>query len=1453
MGGQQAMSDPADDLDIAIIGMSGRFPGAGNIDEFWRNLLAGVESIHQLSEQELREAGVSEAALADPDYVRATSRIEGVDRFDAEFFGYSPRDAAGIDPQQRLLLETAWEALEDAGYDPSSGKGAIGTFVAASTSTYLLNNLRSHLDFREFILSSENIRAVLGNGSDFPATRISYKLNLTGPSLNIQTACSSSLVAVHMARQSLLSGECDMALAGGASVYLPQNQGYRFQNDMILSPDGHCRVFDSGAQGTIFGRGVGMVLLKPLAVAKRDGDHIYATIRGSAINNDGAMKAGFTAPSVNGQAAVIAEALANAGVGPETIGYVEAHGTGTRQGDPIEIAGLTQAYRQGTQRSGYCAIGSVKSNIGHLDVASGIAGLIKTALMLKRGHIPATLHFEHNNPQIDFASTPFVVNASLRPWPRSREVRRAGVSSFGMGGTNAHVILEEAPAVEQLVDETSRPMHLFTLSAKSGRALYDSVRQHSAYLAEHREVAIGDVCFTANTGRSHFAHRLAAMANTTSQLQKLLEGVAGDEKATSVVQGIALTNEPPHLAFLFTGQGSQYVGMGRQLYDTQPTFRRALDECAELLVAHLDEPLLGVMFAADANDSRLQQTVYTQPALFSLEYALYQLWKAWGVEPSAVLGHSVGEYVAACVAGVFSLADGLKLIAARGRLMQALAPGGAMAAVLAGPQQVGEAIAGWGNRISIAALNGPRNTVISGDGQAIEAALARLSADGIESQRLEVSHAFHSARMEAMLDEFERVAGSISYQRPKLAWASNVTGRIADGEEVCSAAYWRRQIREPVRFAEGIQSLAEQGYKTFVEVGPHPVLIGMGRQCVEDTGVTWVATLRRNREQWDELLSALGILYVHGVRIDWQAFDRDYPRRRLALPTYPFQRERFWIEKKSHKPCGSVSSPDPWKFMLERASRRAEYVPIDMDLNRFAATWQALEELTRTRIVKALRDFGLFLREGERHSVEDSLRVAGIGKSYGDLISRWLQRLATDQILARDDNAYIAREPLQEPDLKGALEKVRSALADAPALWSYIDRCCASLDAILRGTSSPLETLFPGGSFETAEFLYQNWALPRYFNGILQSALESMAQAAVRDGRSLRILEVGAGTGGTTASALPALSGVDAEYWFTDLSDLFLARAERKFSGYPFVRYQAFDLDRDPEEQGVPAHAFDIVVAANVLHATRDIGSTLERVKSLLAPSGILLAYEVTEHLAWFDITVALIEGWQEYDDNLRQQHPLLKPDEWAKVLAEHGFEAVEAFPKPGSPTEILGHHVLLARGPRLAGSSKPEAVPARVAFERPVSPSADPKPESDKQHLTVRLASQTSGERVEELVEFVRGHVTAVLRLSPEKAPRRNQRLMDIGVDSLMAVELAGRLTAGLGRERPLRSTLIFEHPTIQAIAEYIERSVLDFPDAVSNDKVKPETTRSVTDLSEISDEKVQQMLLSKLKEIKK
>ena len=1435
------------DEPIALIGLGCRFPGADGPEAFWQLLMSGVDAIREVPADRW-----DIDALYDPNPDapgRVSSRWGGflnrVDLFDPHLFGVSPREAETMDPQQRLALEVAWEAIENAAqpFDRLAGS-ATGVFLGIGTSDYL--QLHTGLD------DLERIDAYLatGNSHSVAAGRLSYVLGLQGPSLSVDTACSSSLVAVHLACQSLRAGDCRMALAGGVNTILWVDNTISLSKARMLAPDGRSKTFDAAANGFVRAEGCGIVVLKRLSHAEADGDRIVALILGTACNQDG-RSSGLTAPNGPSQEAVMRQALHRARLEPADIGYVEAHGTGTSLGDPIEVQALGNVLCKDRRDGDSLIIGSVKTNIGHLEAAAGVAGLIKAALCVERAKIPPHLHFKTPNPHITWGDYALSIPTAAMEW-NTGHPRVAGVSAFGFSGTNAHLIVGQAPEVREKAAEIERPGHLLVLSAQSEQALRELAARHVDYLVQHADTEVADLCFTLNTGRAHLNERAALTAKSVEELSAKLQSLATGSDAGTVARGEFTGAAEPELAFLFTGQGSQYVGMGRHLYDTQPTFRRALDECAELLAPQLDRPLLEVMFAADAIGSRLQQTVYTQPALFSLEYALYQLWKSWGVEPSAVLGHSVGEYVAACVAGVFSLADGLKLIAARGRLMQALAPGGAMAAVLASPQQVSETIAGFGNRISIAGLNGPRNTVISGDEQAVEAVLAQLLTMGIDGQRLEVSHAFHSVRMEPMLDEFERVAGSISYQRPKVAWASNVTGRMVAGDEVYSAAYWRRQIREPVRFAAGMQSLVEQGYGTFVELGPHPVLIGMGRQCVEGTGITWVSTLRRNREEWSELLSAVGTLYLQGVKIDWQAFDRDYPRRRLALPTYPFQRERYWIDQKSRKSPGSVPQSQAWNLAVERASRQAEHVPIDMHLNGFAVMWKGLEALTEARIIQALRDFGLFLREGERHSVEESLRLAGVGRSYGDLISRWLERLTRSRILAREGNEYISREALREPDLGGALIRARTALAQAPALWRYVDRCCASLDAVLRGTSNPLDTLFPGGSFETAEFLYQNWALPRYFNGILQSALESMAQAAARDGRLLRILEVGAGTGSTTASLLPVLSGVDAEYWFTDLSDLFLARAERKFSDYPFVRYQVFDLDRDPGEQGVPTHAFDVIVAANVLHATRDLESTLERVKTLLTSGGVLLAYEVTEHLPWFDVTVALIEGWQKHADDLRPQHPLLKPDAWARVLNAGGFDAVETFPKTGSPTEVLGHHVLLARGPRLAGGSTPERVPARTDIERSLSPPTGPRPESESSHLVARLASQTDGERNEELVEFVRGHVTAVLRLSPAKAPRRTQRLLDIGVDSLMAVELAGRLTAGLGLERPLRSTLIFEHPTIQAIAEYIDRSALDFSVGVGTDKVEPETTHSMAGLREIADEDVEQMLIAKLREIK-
>ena len=1433
---------------IAIIGLGCRFPGADNPEAFWNLLLSGTDAIREVPADRW---DINSLYDPDPDAPgRVSSRwggfLNGVDRFDPHLFGISPREAQTMDPQQRLALEVAWEAVENAAqpFDKLPGS-ATGVFLGIGASDYL--QLHTELEDRERI----DAYLATGNSHSVAAGRLSYVLGLQGPSLSVDTACSSSLVAVHLACQSLRTGDCRMALAGGVNTILWVDNTISLSKAHMLAPDGRCKTFDAAADGFVRAEGCGMVVLKRLSDAIADGDRIVATILGSACNQDG-RSSGLTAPNGPSQEAVIRQALGRARIEASDVGYVETHGTGTSLGDPIEVQALGNVLCKDRRADDPLFLGSAKTNIGHLEAAAGVAGLIKAALCVERGKIPAHLHFKTPNPHIRWEDYAVSIPTASMEWNSGRK-RIAAVSAFGFSGTNAHLIVGQAPQDSEQPPTVERPLHLLALSAQNQKALEELAAVQGRYLTANADADLASVCFTLNTGRAHLTERAALIANSVEELCDKLENLSTGSVASASARGEFTGGGAPELVYLFTGQGSQYVGMGRELSLTQPTFRRALDECAELLEPDLDRPLLEVMFSGDG--SLLQQTAYTQPALFSLEYALYQLWKSWGLKPSGVLGHSVGEYVAACVAEVFSLSDALKLIAARGRLMQALPPGGAMAAVLAGPEQVSGAIAEYGGRISIAALNGPLNIVISGESGGVESALAQLSVLGISSQRLEVSHAFHSSLMEPMLDEFERIAASVSYHPPKLAWASNVTGQILAGDQVCGAAYWRSQIRQPVRFAEGIATLFGQGYRTFVELGPHPVLIGMASQCVKDPQLSWVSTLRRNREPWPELLAAMSTLFVHGGKIDWQAFDQDYARKRLALPTYPFQRERLWIEQSSRKSHGSAPSPGRWSSAMERAARQAQNVPIDMDLGRFATKWEALEALTRAQIIHALREFGLFLREEERHSIEEILSLAGIGRSYGDVISRWLERLTMSRIVVREGNEYISPQPLPEPELRLALEEARRALTDDPELWYYIERSCASLNSILRGGLNPLDALFPGGSFETAEFLYQNWTLPRYFNAILRSALESIAQAAARDKRSLRVLEIGAGTGSTTASMLPGLAEVDAEYWFTDLSDLFLARAERKFSGYPFVRYQIFDLDRDVDEQGMPPHAFDVVIAANVLHATRDLGSTLERVKSLLASEGVLLAFEVTEHLPWFDVTVALIEGWQKHADDLRQRHPLLKPDAWARVLGEHGFEAVEAFPTPGSPTEILGHHVLLARGPRLDEGATPD-MRSSIARERPAVSPADVKPEKQAHGLIERLATLTASERTGALVEFVRSQVAEVLRLSPAKAPHRTQRLMDIGVDSLMAVELAGRLSSGLGLKRPLRSTLIFDHPTIQAIAEYVEGSELDSSVVVASDTAKPETaSREASpgvNLTDLSEEEVEQVLLAKLREMK-
>jgi acyl transferase domain-containing protein len=877
------------DSDIAVIGMAGRFPKARDLDAFWRNLREGVESVVELSDEELLSAGVPAELLNNPNYVKTCTPLEDYDLFDPAFFGMTPREAEIIDPQHRFLLECAWEVLESAGYDASRYAGAIGVFTGTSISTYLINLLANE----SRLANVSSFQLLMANDKDHSPTRLSYKLDLRGPSVNVQTACSTSLVAVHLACQSLLNGESDMALAGGASIPVPQRRGYLYQEGNITSPDGHCRAFDASARGTIGGSGAGVVLLKRLTEALADGDQIYAVIKGSAINNDGALKVGYTAPSVDGQAKVIAEALSVAGVKAESVSYVEAHGTGTPLGDPIEVAALTKVFGARSDKKNYCAIGSVKTNIGHLDSAAGIAGFIKTVLAIGNREIPPSLHFTQPNPKIDFAGSPFFVNAKLRDWPANGTPRRAGVSSFGIGGTNAHVVLQEAPASEE--SGGSRSSHLLIWSARTAPALETMTNRLAEYLQQNPSVNLADVCYTLQVGRKKFSHRRMLVCRDAADAWSALVARDPARVLTQVQKPRARG-----VVFMFSGQGAQRVNMGEGLYHSEATFREHVDRCTEILSPLLGFDLREVLYPTagqvETAQQRLTQTAVTQPALFVTEYALAQLWKRWGVQPVAMIGHSLGEYVAACLAGVFSLEDALALVAARGRLMQGL-PAGAMLAVPFGEEEA-RLIVRDGN-LSLASINGARTCVISGAIAEVEKLEARLNADGVSSRRLQTSHAFHSTLMEPILDEFSETVRRAKLQSPKIPYVSNLTGDWIKPDEAVDARYWARHLRETVRFSDGLSRLLEEPEHVFVELGPGQTLCTLLRSHPErqaDHGAIASLAAVKPAEEQQVMLKALGQLWQAGIDPNWTGFYENEKRRRLKLPTYPFERERCWVD-----------------------------------------------------------------------------------------------------------------------------------------------------------------------------------------------------------------------------------------------------------------------------------------------------------------------------------------------------------------------------------------------------------------------------------------------------------------------------------------------------------------------------------------------------------------------------
>jgi acyl transferase domain-containing protein/acyl-CoA synthetase (AMP-forming)/AMP-acid ligase II/acyl carrier protein len=1440
------------DETIAIVGIGCRFPGAPNPDAFWQLLQAGQHAISEVpgDRWDIEAFYAAEPVTPGKMNTRSGGFLPQVDQFDPDFFGISRREAERMDPQQRLLLEVVWEALEQAGQPPTGLAGSqTGVFVGISTSDY------ARLQFQPAV----DIDAYAGTGiaSSIAANRLSYLLDLRGPSLAIDTACSSSLVAVHLACQSLQRSECHLAIAGGVNLLITPELTVTFSQARMMAADGYCKTFDAAADGYVRGEGCGIVILKRLSDAQRDGDTILAVVKGSAVNQDGRSN-GLTAPNGLAQQAVIRQALSNAGLQPAHISYVEAHGTGTSLGDPIEVDALQTVLKEGRISAPPCAIASVKTNIGHLEAAAGIAGLIKVVLSLQYQEIPAHLHLKQLNPHIQLEH--LFIPTQPQPWMRDTQPRRAGVSSFGFGGTNAHVILEEAPVApvqpESLIE---RPWHLFTLSAKSESALQVMASQYQDFLTAHPLVPLSDLCFTVNQGRSHFVHRLAIPCDSVKLLRQRLSEALIDQPAIGMVWGQVQGQQQPKVVFLFTGQGSQYLGMGQQLYETQPTFRRTIDRCDTLLRPYLKQSLPSILYASSGASLTLNDTLYTQTTLFAIEYALAELWRSWGVQPAAVMGHSLGEYVAACVAGMLTLEDGIKLVAERACRMQALPQNGMMATVLAHREQVESVLSAYPG-VTIAAINTPKHLVISGERETVQAVLKQLKAERIASQPLQVSHAFHSPLIEPMLDGFKQVAQQVQIAALRVPFVANLTGRFHEPGHLPDAEYWCSHARSTVQFAAGIQFLVEQGYDCFLEIGPNPVLLGMGQRCVSQPSLTWLPSLKP-KQDWQVLLNTLAALYAKGVTVDWAGFERDYLRSRLSLPTYPFERQSYWL--KSSQIASPASSSHPFIGASNGHASEPVHLPLEVDSLHVARQFQPefwnharlhltstpdssalqgeihlldatgqvvaiasgvqvqqllrpapirltvaemvaclqpqieqlreqsqirsyeplleqLEQLSTAYVFQAFQQLGWKWKLHATFSIASFMEQFGIVPRHQRLLTRLLEMLQEEGMLRQVGAEWSVCRLPAAVSLPQQKQSFLSQYPNATAELSLLDRCGQALAEVLQGVADPLQLLFPGGSVTSAEWLYQNSPLAQFNNQLVQRAITTVVEQ-LPPNKMLRILEIGAGTGGTTAYVLPKLPA-QTEYVFTDISQQFLSKAEQKFCNYPLIQYQRLDVERDPQEQGFSLHQFDIVLAANVLHATHDLRHTLTHVQSLLAPGGLLILIEGTQPQRMLDLIFGLTDGWWRFTDaEVRSTYPLLAPEQWRSLLEDLGFTSSVSLPQ----SEIDRHHapkqaVILARSGSIT-SLKPKVTGDEIKQQTArLSGVAEPEPVEMAEPFT--LEGLLTAENKQQFIEtYLRQQVSRALKLPLFKLDPQ-QPLNYLGFDSLMAIELKSRIETELG-----------------------------------------------------------------------
>jgi len=1189
---------------IAIVSMAARFPGAGSVERFWANLRAGVESIRRLDRADLLLADQDPEHVLHPRFVNAEGVLDEPAAFDAGFFGYSPREAGLMDPQHRICLELAWRAFDAVGYDPARLAAPVGVFLSAGLSTYLVRNLLAGDRARQrAVQQRDGLYLLMHNDKDFAATTISYRLGLTGPSYAVGSACSSSLVATHLAVRSLLSFECDLALAGGVYVQVPHGHGYVHTDDGVYSADGRCAAFDERANGTVGGSGAGLVLLKRLEDAQRDGDHIDAVILGSAVNNDGAAKIGYTAPSAAGQAEVISEALAVAGVPADSVGYVEAHGTATPMGDPIEVEALTRAYRRDTERRQYCAIGSVKTNVGHLDAAAGIAGLIKAALAVRDGVIPPSLHFERPNPAIDLERSPFYVADKAIPWPGTEtKPRRAGVSSFGIGGTNAHVVLEQPPAY---AGEHGAPReHVLVLSARSDAALTASARALAERLRAEPPPELADLAGTL-AGRRSLEHRRVVVARDPAEAAARLDQPA---------PGIIAAGRRP-VVFAFPGQGGDTATAGDL---------PALAECAEALAAAGADPAL--LRHPPAADN-------LQPWLFCTEYAMARALLDAGVRPEAMIGHSLGEYVAATVAGVFTLPDAVRLVVRRAELCRVLDAGRLLA--VAAPADRVEPLLPPG--VELVAINAPDRCVVGGPAELLADLAAALRAQGITGRPLAVSRAFHTAAVEPMLAPFAEVLATVAMHSPTMRFVSTVTGDWADPDAVRTPEHWLQHLRRPVRFADGIGRCLgddDRGPVIVVEVGPTQGLDSLARRHPafgpDDRAIRCAFPL------------VLGQLWAHGGPVEWPR-----PTRRVPLPDDRLDRQRYWIDP----PARTVALPSTRD--LAEALRTVDGPPV-RGIDDHPGLRAGLDHLCALAARWTLQRGGIEPGTGDRLDVAEVAQRLRVLPQYTRMLETLVEAVVADRTAAP---AVVDRGVIDD-----AADKLSREYPGFAGLIELLVHCAVGYPAALTEPGEGLRLLYPDGRADLLRrTLGERTVDHRSIGGLARQAGRLVERLGAALTRPLRVLEVGAGEGALTQELIARLPADRVVYHATDISPAFLANlaAQARARGIEHLRTGVFDLNRDPAEQGLGGHRYDLICGLDVLHATADVSRSLAHLRGLLAPGGLLALVETTAADRWLSFIWGLSESWWSYTD-ARTAGPLLSADSWRAVTAAAGFAEVE-------------------------------------------------------------------------------------------------------------------------------------------------------------------------------------------------